>query len=340
MRLAAPYALLLLLLVPLLLAARRRRQQPAAIGYPSVGDLVRLPRSPAVLLSRWLPLLRALVLGLAILALARPQWGVEATKIYRQGIAIAMVVDVSSSMAALDMEQGDRPINRLEAVKATFRAFVEGDSGALPGREGDLIGMILFARYADTISPLTLDHRAVLELLDQVELVALAEDDGTAVGDAIVAGVARLREASGASRVMILLTDGSHNAGEIEPLAAARVASALGIKIYTIGAGSRGIALMPVRARSGGLEYRPAQVFIDEHTLEQIAALTGGHYFRATDAEALRAIYAEIDRLETATNVAEHYQRYLEAFPLVLLAALALLVLEIVLVNTRLRTVP
>jgi Ca-activated chloride channel homolog len=238
------------------------------------------------------------------------------------------------------MEQGDRPIDRLEAVKATFRAFVEGDSGALAGREGDLVGMIMFARYADIISPLTLDHRAVLELLDQVELVSLAEDDGTAVGDAIVAGVDRLREASGASRVMILLTDGSHNAGEVEPLAAARVASALGIKIYTIGAGSRGIALMPVRARSGGLEYRPAQVFIDEHTLEQVARLTGGHYFRATDADALRAIYAEIDRLETATNVAEHYQRYLEAFPLVLLAALALLALEVVLVSTRLRTVP
>jgi Ca-activated chloride channel family protein len=136
------------------------------------------------------------VLGLAILALARPQWGVEATKIYREGIAIAMVVDVSSSMAALDMEQGDRPIDRLEAVKATFRAFVEGDSGALAGREGDLVGMIMFARYADIISPLTLDHRAVLELLDQVELVSLAEDDGTAVGDAIVAGVDRLREAS------------------------------------------------------------------------------------------------------------------------------------------------
>jgi len=117
------------------------------------------------------------------------------------------------------------------------------------------------------------------------------------------------------------------------------VASALGIKIYTIGAGNRGIALMPVRTRSG-VEYRPAQVFIDEHTLEQAASLTGGHYFRATDADALRAIYGEIDRLETATNVAEHYQRYIEAFPLALLAALALLVLEIVLVTTRLRTVP
>jgi Ca-activated chloride channel family protein len=340
MRLAAPYALLLLLALPLLLVASRRRQQPAGIGYPSVLELARLSRSPLVLLRRGLPLLRALVLALAILALARPQWGVEATKVYREGIAIAMVVDVSSSMAALDMPRGDRQSNRLDAVKATFRAFVEGDRATLAGRDGDLIGMIVFARYADTVSPLTLDHRALLELLDQVELVALADEDGTAVGDAIMAGVDRLRQAAGASRVMILLTDGSHNAGEVEPLAAARVASALGIKIYTIGAGSRGIALMPVRARSGGLEYRPAQVFIDEHTLEQIASLTGGHYFRATDADVLGAIYAEIDRLETATNVAEHYQRYIEAFPLALLAALALLVLEVVLVNTRLRTVP
>jgi Ca-activated chloride channel family protein len=339
MRLAAPYALLLLLALPLLLAASRRRQRPAGIGYPSVLEVARLPRSPLVLLRRGLPLLRALVLALAILALARPQWGVEATKVYREGIAIAMVVDVSSSMAALDMLQGDRRSNRLDAVKATFRAFVEGDRATLAGRDGDLIGMTVFARYADTVSPLTLDHRALLELLDQVELVALAEEDGTAVGDAIMAGVERLRQAAGASRVMILLTDGSHNAGEVEPLAAARVAGALGIKIYTIGAGSRGIALMPVRTRSG-VEYRPAQVFIDEHTLEQIASLTGGHYFRATDAAALRSIYGEIDRLEKARHVAESYQSYVDVFPAVVAVGLVLLLLEVLLVNTRLRTVP
>lgn len=340
MRFAAPYALVLLAVLPMLLVASRRRQRPAALGYPTVGELARLPASPATLLRRALPFLRILVLGLGVLALARPQWGVETTKIYREGIAIAMVVDVSSSMAALDMRIDDRQTNRLDVVKETFRAFVEGDDADLGGRDGDLIGMITFARYADVISPLTLDHQALLELLDQVELVALAEEDGTAVGDALMAGIDRLRRTEGASRVMILLTDGSHNAGDTEPLAAAQVASALGIKVYTIGAGSRGMALMPARTRSGAIEYRPAQVFIDEHSLGQIAALTGGRYFRATDRDALRAIYAEIDRLEKAPNVAEHYQRYIEAFPIVVLLGLGLLLLEIVLINTRLRTVP
>jgi Ca-activated chloride channel family protein len=339
MRLGDPQALLLLLLVPLLLWWISRGQAPLGIAYPALGQLASLPPSWPARLRLALPWLRALVLILAIVALARPQWGVEATKIQREGIAIAMVVDVSSSMGALDLQLGDRQANRLEVVKATFRDFVTGD-GAQVGRDGDIIGMITFARYADAPSPLTLDHDALLGLLGQVEIVALPDEDGTAIGDGMVLGIERLREAPGASKVMILLTDGSHNAGDVEPIQAAQIASALGIKIYTIGAGTHGIALMPTRDRDGSVNYAPAQVFIDEFTLERIAHMTGGHYFRATDAAALRSIYGEIDRLEKARHVAESYQSYVDVFPAVVAAGLVLLLLEVLLVNTRLRTVP
>ena len=190
------------------------------------------------------------------------------------------------------------------------------------------------------MSPLTLDHNALIGLLEQVEIVQLPEEDGTAIGDGIVAGIEQLRGAAGASKVMILLTDGSHNAGEVEPIQAAQIASALGIKVYTIGAGTRGIALMPSRNRDGSIDYVPGQVFIDEFTLERIATMTGGRYFRATDAAALRAIYGEIDRLAKARHVAESYQKYVDAFGPLLALGLGLLLLEVMLVNTRLRTVP
>jgi Ca-activated chloride channel family protein len=340
MRLADPQALLLLLLVPPLLWWASRGQGPVALGYPALGELARLPPSWPARLRRALPWLRALALILAIGALARPQWGVEATKIQREGIAIAMAVDISSSMGALDLQLGDRQANRLDVVKATFREFVTGDHGALAGRDGDIIGMITFARYADALSPLTLDHAALLGLLDRVEMVAVPDEDGTAIGDGMVAGIEQLRAAAGASKVMILLTDGSHNAGDVEPIQAAQIAGALGIKIYTIGAGTRGIALMPTRGRDGSINYAPAQVFIDEFTLERIAEMTGGQYFRATDAAALRSIYGEIDRLEKARHVAESYQTYVDVFPALAAASLGLLLLEVLLINTRLRTVP
>jgi Ca-activated chloride channel family protein len=340
MRLANPEVLVLVLLVPPLLWWTTRRIAPIGIGYPALADLARLRPSWPARARKALPWLRALALILAITALARPQWGVEATKVTREGIAIAMVVDISSSMGALDLQIDDRQVNRLDVVKETFRDFVTGDGDALSGRDGDVIGMITFARFADVLSPLTLDHPAVLGLLEGVGLVPMPEEDGTAIGDAMVLAIERLRAAAGAGKVMILLTDGSHNVGDVEPIDAAQIASALGIKIYTIGAGSRGIALMPSRNRDGSIDYVPGQVFIDEFTLERIAAMTGGRYFRATDANALRSIYGEIDRLEKARHVAESYQKYVDAFPPVVIIVLGLLLLEVALVNTRLRTVP
>ena len=340
MRFAHPEALLLLLLIPALMRVLRRRATPRAIGFPTSGELARLRPSLAIRLHAALPWLRALVLGSAVAALAGPQWGVETTRILREGIAVAMVIDTSSSMSAIDLRLEDRPSNRLEVVKATFREFVSGGGAGLDGRSSDAIGMVTFARYADNISPPTLDHAALLGLLDQVGIVELPPEDGTAIGDAIVRAIDMLEEAEGASKVIILLTDGSYNAGEVEPLVAAQVAGAYGIRIYTIGAGTHGTALMPVAAPDGGTDYVPSEVTIDEATLTQIAQLTEGKYFRATDAEALRAIYAEIDRLEKAQNVAEHHQRYVGIHALAIALGLALLLLEAVLVTTRLRTIP
>jgi Ca-activated chloride channel homolog len=339
MRFAHPEALLLLLLVPVLLAAVRRRAVRRAIGFPVSTELARLRPSAAARLHAALPWLRGLTLCLAVLALAGPQWGVEATRIEREGIAVAMVIDTSSSMSAIDLRLDGRPSNRLDVVKATFRDFVTGGIG-LDGRGGDAIGMVTFARYADNISPPTLDHEALLGLLDQVGIVELPTEDGTAIGDAIVRAIDLLGAAEGASKVIILLTDGSYNAGETEPLVAAQIAGAYGIRIHAIGAGTRGTAPMPVPAADGGIDYRPSEVTIDEATLEQIAQLSEGRYFRATDAAALRSIYAEIDRLEKGRNVAELHQRYVEIYPLVVALGLILLVLEIVMANTRLRAIP
>jgi Ca-activated chloride channel family protein len=340
MRFAHPEALLLLLLIPFLVVVARRRVEPRAIGFPTGRELARLRPSLAIRLHAALPWLRALALGFAVVALAGPQWGVEITRILRKGIAIAMVIDTSSSMSAIDLRLEDRPSDRLEVVKATFREFVTGGDAGVDGRGSDAIGMVTFARYADNISPPTLDHEALLGLLDQVRIVELPPEDGTAIGDGIVRAIDMLDGARSASKVIILLTDGSYNAGEVEPLVAAQVAGAYGIRIYTIGAGTHGTALMPVAAANGGIAYVPSEVTIDEATLTQIAELTDGKYFRATDAAALRSIYTEIDRLEKAQNVAEHHQRYVEIHPLAIALGLALLLLEAVLVTTRLRTIP
>src|SRR5262252_737254 len=339
MRLASPYALLLLLFVPALLYLRHQRRYSVAVRYSSIIAFVALSPSLALRLRWVLPCLRTLALVLCILALARPQSGIEAIKISSAGIAILMAVDISGSMAALDLQVDGRQSSRLDAVKQTFRSFVGGGKH-LSGRDGDLIGMVTFARYPDSLCPLTLDHDTLLSLLDQVDIVSVPEEDGTAIGEAIALGVERLKDSTAKSRIMIVLTDGVNNAGETEPLQAAQIAKALGIKIYTIGAGTRGVTMIPVRSPNGQMVLERMPVDIDERMLTEIATLTGGQYFRATDGTTLQAIYAEIDRLEKTTNVTEHYQQYAELFPLLVMPALACLVLEMVLVNTRFRKIP
>lgn len=350
MRFENPWALLLLAAPPALFLWLRRRDRPAGVGYTATGDLEILGGAFMTRLRAALPWVRLLVLALCVVALARPQWGQQVTRIYRDGIAIVMVVDVSSSMGALDLQIGDEPANRLDVVKETFRGFIEGgeegegegEGGGEPesGREGDLIGMVTFARFGDNLSPLTLDHDALLLALDEIDIVQVSEEDGTAIGDALAMGAELLQRAGAKSKVMILLTDGSNNAGATGPIDAAAAAKALGIRIHAIGAGTRGVAMTPVRQGDDTTVMVPTQVFIDERMLAGVAEATGGRYFRATDGAALREIYAEIDRLEKSTNVAEQYQRYVEGFPALLLCALLLLCAEAALVNTRLRALP
>ena len=340
MKFADPMMLTLLALVPVLLLAQFLKGNRFSIEIPSLHDFFDAPKTWAVYLRPILPVLRVFALVACIVALARPQWGLETTKVIGEGIAIAMVVDISTSMSAIDLEIDEKKVNRLTVVKKAFRAFVEGDSEGAGGREGDLIGMFAFARYADALSPLTLDHQALVKVLDEVKIVEIPEEDGTAVGDALVLAAEELRNAATSSKVLILLTDGSNNAGDTDPVDAARVAEAFGIKVYAIGAGSQGQAMMPQVSREGNISYHPTQVYIDEYMLTQVAELTGGLYFRATDSKGLEAIYSEIDRLEKSKNIGEQYQRYTEGFPWVLALALIFLLTEATLTTTRFSRIP
>lgn len=329
-----PAALLLLLLLPPLWLLVRRRGQGTSLQFPATGVLAGWPPTFAQRLHGWLPWLRLLAIACAILALARPQWGIGMTRIERAGLTIAMAIDVSSSMRAIDLKLAGEPVDRLTAVKATFRDF-------MAARGGDAIGMVTFARYADSLAPPTLDHAALQAMLDRVEIVARPLDDGTAIGDALLRTVQMLRAVpSAGDKVLILLTDGSNNVGAVEPMVAGQIAAAFGIKIYAIGAGSQGKALIPVTNAAGGTDYLETTVSIDETTLRQLAELTKGRYFRAADGQALAAIYGEIDRLEKARDLVEHYQLRLEAFPFCLALAGLLLLLETLLVHTRLQTIP
>lgn len=336
MKLALPHALALLPLAVAVFWAFRYRH-PVRLAFPSVAGLDGLPRTGAESVARALPWVRAAAVTLCVIALARPQWGVEATRTYSPGIAIAMVVDISSSMAALDFEIDGEPVDRLEIVKETFRGFIEGDAAEGDGRSGDAIGLIAFARYADALTPLTRDHDALLTLLDRVEIVPHAEEDGTAIGDAVALGLDLLRASGHAGKAMIILTDGSNNAGDIEPLEAARAAEALGVRIYAIGAGRPGMARKRLRNPDGTVTFGQTRSHVDEGTLGALAERTGGAYFAAGDTDSLRRVYERIDQLETAPTVAENYQRYREVFPPFLLFAFALLAFDAVFRATRMR---
>lgn len=369
MTLHDPWLLLLLLLIPLVWVFPRRRRR-ASICYSSVEPLDRLPPSWRLRARGVLPVLRTAAMALLVLALARPQKGNEQTRITTEGIAIQLVVDRSGSMQARDFRIAGKPVDRLTAVRKVVRDFVAGGEG-LSGRENDLIGMIAFARFPDSKSPLTLDHAYLLETLDKATPAATRAEDGTAIGDALALGVERLRSLDQEkrlptaqkirSRVMVLLTDGENNFGDIEPLKAAEMAAAAGIKIYTIGAGTEGFAPMPVidprtgepvvDPRTGEPMVRPAPVRIDEESLRQIAEKTGGKYYRATDTDSLRRIYADIDKLEKTKTEERRFLQYKELateairvgrfrMPPLLLAAFGLLAIEVLLASTALRRLP
>ena len=322
------------MLVPLLLYVYFFRMRRGSIRYPSLAVLGRI-RPSASLQFRNAPLyLRSAVLALLVVSLARPQKGLEEIDITSEGIDIMLAIDISGSMRAEDFIIGGKRHNRLYAVKAVVRDFILG-------RKDDQIGMVVFARYAYTQCPPTLDYGVLLQFLEELKIVPPnSDEDGTAIGSAIATCVNRLRETPGKSKVIILLTDGQNNFGKIDPVAAAELAKAFGIKIYTIGAGTRGEAPYPVEDPVMGKRYRAMQVDIDEDVLRKIADLTGGRYYRATDAQSLARIYSEIDRMEKTPIKERHFMDYRDLFSYPALLALALLVLEVVLSNTVLRRIP
>ncbi len=276
----------------------------------------------------WLPdAMLALALVFLTLALAGPRIGERYSRIHREGIAIMMVMDISGSMQALDLSTDDRERTRLMAVQDVFEAFVFGGKG-LPGRPDDAIGLVNFAGYADTAVPLTLDHENLTAIARDLEIVSERSEDGTAIGDALGLAVERLRGSPAESRIAVLLTDGVHNAGVESPAAAAELARSMAIKVYTIGAGTNGLA--PVRTRdpfTGRSILRAMAVEVDEATLQNIADRTGGRFFRATDADGLRDVYAEIDRLTRTRLTEERFRQFNELFTIPLAAGLVLAVL-------------
>ena len=303
---ASSWVLGLLLVLPVWWIIRRRRR-PSAIVFSRVAVLASGPRAGRRT-TLMLFVLRNLLLASTIVALSRPRAGAHAEDVTSEGINIVLAIDLSSSMLAQDFQ----PQNRLEVAKDVVKRFIAA-------RSSDRIGVVAFAAEALTQVPLTTDYPVVNAAVDN--LAAGQLEDGTAIGTAIATAANRLRKVPGKSKVVILMTDGVNNRGEIDPLTAAKAAAAFGIKIYTIGIGTEGVAPIPVARGLFGYEYANLPVHIDEALLRQIARTTGGQYFRATTGEALRGIYRQIDQLEKTPVTVHRYVDYTPwHLPFVLLA--------------------
>lgn len=349
-------------LIGLAIVRRFSRRRPSVM-YSSAGRFAELSPTLRQRLSGVPLLLRIATLVLLVAALARPQHELGRTKTSTEGIAMQLVIDRSGSMDE-PMNYDGRSVRRIDVVKEVATAFLVGDDDRLEGRAGDLVGMIAFASFADTISPLTQSPELVAELLEPVEIARLRSESGTAIGDALSLALARLKRAeeeldsarrsarsedtdaeddaaeadadeafSIKGKVVILLTDGENNAGDIHPLQAAALAKEWGIRVYTIGIGEGRYISM------GGRRF-PVGGGVDAETLRAVAERTGGKFWLASDAEALREVYAEIDRLETTRIETQELTDYQEAFEPFAIAAFALLGLEIALRALVLRRAP
>jgi Ca-activated chloride channel family protein len=325
---ARPWLLVLLLAIPLWMLWRRRRADSAII-FSRAAVLGWLATLRAERLARLPDRLRGLALTLLVVAMAGPRTGSSVVDIDAEGIAIVMTIDISSSMLAEDLS----PTNRMEVARMTAREFVQR-------REYDRIGLVAFAGEALTQVPITIDYDVLLESLQQLQAGSGLLEDGTAIGTALATAANRLRRVEGKSRVIVLMTDGENNRGEIDPLTAARAAAAFGIKIYTIGIGTEGVARVPVARGPFGVQYATLPVHIDDNLLTQVAQLSGGRYFRAQTRQALERIFSEINRLEKTTVKVRRYVDYTpQHLPLVLLA-IALLVAEWALRSSKWGRVP
>jgi len=328
-RFADPWFLLLLCLLSLFVGWTRKNRE-AVLPYSSIG-LLKTVQSPQMRLISALPkILRAMAFTLLVLALAQPQEGQKRNEILSAGVDIVLAIDTSGSMQALDFFKDKDRINRLEVVKDVVSGFIKN-------RENDRMGMVVFGDEAFTQCPLTLDQDILLSFLKNLEIGVAG--DSTAIGSAIGIAVKRLKDLKSKSKVIILLTDGRNNAGSLSPLQAAEIGKTYGIKIYTIGVGTRGKAPFLVDSVFGK-QYIYQDVEIDEKTLQKIAEKTDAQYFRATDRESLKTIYEQIDRLEKSEVKVLDRSEYNELFHYFLIPGFFLVLLEVILTHTRLRRIP
>ncbi|MDR2918294.1 MAG: VWA domain-containing protein [Tannerella sp.] len=321
------YLYLLLLLIPLIgwyIWKIRKNQASIQVSSSQAFEAPKMTTYKVYL--RHLPfVLRMIAIALIIVILARPQSTNSWQNSTTEGIDIMMVLDISTSMLAEDLKP-----NRLEAAKDVAASFING-------RPNDNIGLVLFAGESFTQCPLTTDHTVLLNLFKDIRVGMI--QDRTAIGLGLANAVSRIKDSQAISKVIILLTDGSNNAGEIAPVTAAEIARAFGIRVYTVGVGTRGMAPYPFQTAIG-VQYQNIEVDIDEPTLQQIAATTGGQYFRATNNRNLKEIYSEIDKLEKTKISVQEYSKKQEEYKTVAIVVFLLLLLEILLRYTLLRKIP
>jgi Ca-activated chloride channel family protein len=323
MAFAHPWFLLLLLLLPLAAWLKGRRGSSPAFLYSSVKLVENLTRARRSRAGAFLAALRWLTLAIFIVALAQPRLSKSTTEVKASGIDIACALDLSGSMNTPDYVVNGQQVNRFNMAKPVLEKFIEG-------RPNDRIGLVVFAAQAFIATPLTLDHEYLLDNIDRLGIGTI-NSDATAIGDGITTALNRLRDLKSKSKIIVLMTDGGNNSGKIDPITATHAAQALGVKIYTIALGNRGIV------QQMGL---PPGYLPDEDTLQQIADMTGGKYYRADNAEKFQKIYAEIDRLEKTESVINKYTQYKELFSWVVAGGLALLLVELVLGQTAFRRLP
>lgn len=324
---ANPWCLLLLLIIPAIIAyyVYNRKRLTAEIRFSSTKVFQEMPKNYKHYL-RYLPLaLHLLALAALIIAIARPQksdsWSNQTT----EGIDIVMAVDISSSMLAEDLKP-----NRLRAAKKVATEFISS-------RRNDNIGLVVFAGESFTQCPLTINHAELINLLNGIESGMI--EDGTAIGSGLATAVNRIKDSKAKSKVIILLTDGSNNRGQIAPSTAGEIAKSFGIRVYTIGVGTRGMAPYPFQTPYG-VQYQDVEVDIDEESLKNIAETTGGEYFRATDTKSLSSIYREIDKLEKTKIEVKEFSKKEELYHWFVLVLVVCLIGEITLRNTVFKSIP
>ncbi|MFM2171809.1 MAG: hypothetical protein RI957_2038 [Verrucomicrobiota bacterium] len=327
---AYPWFLLLLLLLPVLAWWKGKHGSMMSLRLPSIDDAIKAGIPSRTRPGRLLVTLGLCSFSLLVIALARPRKVKGTNDLETNGIDIILTIDVSGSMEALDFTLRGKQSNRLEVVKDVVAKFVAQ-------RPDDRIGLVAFAGRPYLAAPLTHDEQWIAQRLQDIQIGQV--EDGTAIGSAIVSSVDHLRQSDAKSKVVILLTDGVNTSGSINPLTAAEAAKALGIKVYTIGAGTNGEAPYPVRGIFG-TQLQMVKVEIDEKTLGGIAEMTGGKYFRATDSDSLEKIYAMINQLETTARKEKKYEDYEEWFAFALWPGLGLVLLQWILNHTRYRRLP